>query len=392
LKVTHSKTNIIQYNEYYPFGLQSDASWTRKEAVENDYLFNSGSELNTTIGWYETGTRNYDPSLGRFMAVDPMAAKYSSVSAYHYSGNNPVMLTDPTGADYWNGYGYEAMSPNYGWGYGPSYWGDYGYQQPFDSFNPNGYYPGGYYPGGYPGGMNWDPGSMLGPGGESNPFYSDGWNPNPVGGFGFGGGPPIIAVCPTCPPGPEWDPFRDSPNYYEYDPTTNTAVLVTMLPEVTVTANKTTGATTVSIVIFYQAFTGEATGSVLSTSNTFAGFSMVSDVTESALRNDLKYVKNVDKIDDIGKAASKLKFATGALAILSVVAETVEDASDEEGFTWGDGAKLLVGGGVAIAAIAGSPFVITGAAIYGLVDFGLEMTTGAGLTDRIGAGVDALVK
>ena len=29
-----------------------------------------------------------------------MATKFASYSAYHYAGNNPVMLNDPTGADF----------------------------------------------------------------------------------------------------------------------------------------------------------------------------------------------------------------------------------------------------------------------------------------------------
>ncbi|MCC5758114.1 RHS repeat-associated core domain-containing protein, partial [Klebsiella pneumoniae] len=83
LKVTHTKTNVIQYNEYYPFGLQTAGSWTR-EGTSNNFLYNSGSELNTTSGWYEMAFRNYDPALGRLTAVDPMATKYASFSGYHY--------------------------------------------------------------------------------------------------------------------------------------------------------------------------------------------------------------------------------------------------------------------------------------------------------------------
>ncbi|WP_254166293.1 hypothetical protein [Chryseosolibacter histidini] len=49
--ITHTPTNIIQYNEYYPFGLQVATSWTR-ENNKNDYLYNEGSELNATSGWY----------------------------------------------------------------------------------------------------------------------------------------------------------------------------------------------------------------------------------------------------------------------------------------------------------------------------------------------------
>jgi RHS repeat-associated protein len=71
-KVSHTKTNVIQYNEYYPFGLQASTSWTRANS-SNRFLYNSGSELNSTSGWYDLPFRNYDASLGRFFQVDPMA-------------------------------------------------------------------------------------------------------------------------------------------------------------------------------------------------------------------------------------------------------------------------------------------------------------------------------
>jgi hypothetical protein len=52
-KVKHTKTNVVQYNEYYPFGLQATTSWTR-DSNKNNYLYNAGSELNPQTGWYET--------------------------------------------------------------------------------------------------------------------------------------------------------------------------------------------------------------------------------------------------------------------------------------------------------------------------------------------------
>jgi RHS repeat-associated protein len=94
-KVTHTKTNVIQYNEYYPFGLQASTSWTRENS-KNDFLYNAGSELNVTSGWYDLFFRNYDPALGRFMQVDPLAT--SEMATYQYAGNNPVLFNDPMGA------------------------------------------------------------------------------------------------------------------------------------------------------------------------------------------------------------------------------------------------------------------------------------------------------
>jgi RHS repeat-associated protein len=94
-KVTHTKSNVIQYNEYYPFGLQTSTSWTRDNS-RNDFLYNAGSELNASSGWYETMFRGYDPALGRFLQVDPLAV--SEQALYQYAGNNPIMFNDPLGA------------------------------------------------------------------------------------------------------------------------------------------------------------------------------------------------------------------------------------------------------------------------------------------------------
>ncbi|MDL5050860.1 RHS repeat-associated core domain-containing protein, partial [Oscillatoria amoena NRMC-F 0135] len=97
--MTHTKSNIIQYNEYYPFGLQTANSWTRENTTGNNFLYNGGTELNTTTTVYDLFFRNYDPALGRMNQVDPMAAKYASLTPYNYSFNNPITFNDPSGAD-----------------------------------------------------------------------------------------------------------------------------------------------------------------------------------------------------------------------------------------------------------------------------------------------------
>ncbi len=97
--MTYTPGNIIQYNEYYPFGLQTANSWTRENNTGNNYLFNGGTELNTTTGVMDLFYRNYDPSLGRMNQVDPMASKYASITPYNYSMNSPVVLNDPMGDD-----------------------------------------------------------------------------------------------------------------------------------------------------------------------------------------------------------------------------------------------------------------------------------------------------
>ncbi|MFM8911937.1 MAG: RHS repeat-associated core domain-containing protein, partial [Flammeovirgaceae bacterium] len=98
-RVTVTPTNVVQYNEYYPFGMQTASSWTRENVTGNNFLGNGGTELNTTSNLYDLDFRNYDPALGRMYGVDPMASKYCSLSPYNYSFNNPAIYNDVNGAD-----------------------------------------------------------------------------------------------------------------------------------------------------------------------------------------------------------------------------------------------------------------------------------------------------
>ena len=63
-----------------------------------DYKYN-GKELQDELGlnMYDYGARNYDPSIGRWMNIDPLAEANPHKSPYNYCSNNPVSRTDPTG-------------------------------------------------------------------------------------------------------------------------------------------------------------------------------------------------------------------------------------------------------------------------------------------------------
>lgn len=96
-KVSLQRSNVIQYNEYYPFGLQTSSSWNRENTKGNQFLYNAANELNATSGWYEMFYRGYDPAIGRMLQVDPYAPMYASTTTYNYAMNNPVMMNDPSG-------------------------------------------------------------------------------------------------------------------------------------------------------------------------------------------------------------------------------------------------------------------------------------------------------
>jgi RHS repeat-associated protein len=93
-----SSTGATQWtNAYEPFGALRSQTKNANKAPANSMLF-TGENLDTT-GLYNLRAREYDPQIGRFLAVDPIAPPLMNpaVSAYAYVGNRPTVLTDPNG-------------------------------------------------------------------------------------------------------------------------------------------------------------------------------------------------------------------------------------------------------------------------------------------------------
>ncbi|UKJ06180.1 RHS repeat-associated core domain-containing protein [Solitalea lacus] len=91
---------VKQENSYYPFGLTMPGNYVSTNPVNNK-LYNGGSEWQNDFSGlpelYNTFYRNYDPAIGRFIAVDPKAEITDELSTYHYAGNNPILYNDPMG-------------------------------------------------------------------------------------------------------------------------------------------------------------------------------------------------------------------------------------------------------------------------------------------------------
>jgi len=88
---------IIEENNHYPFGLKH-TGYNDYVPSNNKYKYN-GKELQDelSLNLYDYGMRNYDPALGRWMNVDPLAELSRKFSPYTYALNNPVYFIDPDG-------------------------------------------------------------------------------------------------------------------------------------------------------------------------------------------------------------------------------------------------------------------------------------------------------
>ena len=84
--------------DYYPFGLSiAGLSAQRDRVLMNKYLYNDGAERQEELGIDLTEFRAYDPALGRWWQVDPLADSLKWQSPYNGMDNNPIRYNDPDG-------------------------------------------------------------------------------------------------------------------------------------------------------------------------------------------------------------------------------------------------------------------------------------------------------
>jgi len=90
---------INQHNIYYALGgttaLSSGQEYQQYKYTDKEYDPMHG------LNQYDFGARNYDPAIGRFTSIDPLAEKYYHLTPYSYCGGDPVNKVDPDGRDIW---------------------------------------------------------------------------------------------------------------------------------------------------------------------------------------------------------------------------------------------------------------------------------------------------
>ncbi|MDH5822492.1 RHS repeat-associated core domain-containing protein [Luteimonas sp. RD2P54] len=91
--VTDQNRNVLERREYEPYGQQLIPALADGPGY-------TGHVQDAATGLTYMQQRYYDPQLGVFLSVDPVAAYQSPTSQFHryrYANNNPYRFTDPDG-------------------------------------------------------------------------------------------------------------------------------------------------------------------------------------------------------------------------------------------------------------------------------------------------------
>jgi RHS repeat-associated protein len=116
-QLTYNTAKLLKENHYYPFGLKHPYNSTEFDYYyntstsslsigpmtnSNRYQYNSKEWQNElSLNLYDYGARMFDPAIGRWGVVDPLAEKFPNVTPYRYGLNNPIKYIDIDGNIEW---------------------------------------------------------------------------------------------------------------------------------------------------------------------------------------------------------------------------------------------------------------------------------------------------
>ncbi len=98
--VDYYRPDVETHSRYFPFGMQAPEFTMNAD----DYRFGfNGKEMDNEVAGtgnqYDYGFRIYNPRLGRFLSIDPLASKYPHWTPYQYASNTPIWAIDLDGLE-----------------------------------------------------------------------------------------------------------------------------------------------------------------------------------------------------------------------------------------------------------------------------------------------------
>lgn len=99
--IDYFSAKVTSANDYTPFG----SLMTSRGYNSPDYRYgfngkeNDPEVVSTGQGTQDYGMRIYNPALGRFLSVDPLAPEYPWYTPYQFAGNTPIQAIDLDGLE-----------------------------------------------------------------------------------------------------------------------------------------------------------------------------------------------------------------------------------------------------------------------------------------------------
>jgi RHS repeat-associated protein len=99
--IDYYNADVVTANDYYPGGMVMPG---RKYNAGTGYRYGfNGKENDNEVkgegNQQDYGFRIYDPRIGRFLSVDPIAAKYPELTPYQFASNTPIRAIDLDGLE-----------------------------------------------------------------------------------------------------------------------------------------------------------------------------------------------------------------------------------------------------------------------------------------------------